>query len=644
MQGINNANNWTNLIEDAISKNHIKYYEYDHFYNIKEVGSGSFGKVYRANWKNSQKYLVLKSFVNVNKTSIKEIVHELKIQRDVDFYENVIRFYGITSYNKENQDDNSKEYLLVMEYADSGTLQDHLKEHFKSLNWKDKFDLAIQLAHAVSCLHDEGIMHRGLHSKNVLIHQNTIKLTDFGLSKKVDEELKSRSDSSGIIPYVDPKKFKLQKYSLSKKSDVYSIGVLLWEISSGRPPFKERLTSDSSDLIVQIQKGLREVPISDTPSAYVDLYTKCWNGEPDNRPTIHQVVTKLKELKENKINDDFRVIVDEIVNLSNKIEDNVDEEEKQNILDYFNNHNVTSQEIYNWSLNNQNYSNSIVLLGDFNYLGIEINVNKNKAFELYQTAAILGNIIAQYNLGCCYKYGKGVDKDYDKAFNIFKKSAEKSHPKGINHLGYCYKYGLGTNVNEKKAFELYKKAANLGNVFGLVNLGNCYFSGIGTSADEEMVFKLHQEATNLGNTYGMINLGSCYKTGIGTRVDKQKAFELFQKAANLGNTNGIINLGNCYRRGIGTCADEEKAFELYQKAADIGNIFGIINLGVCYQNGIGTSVNMQKAFELYQKAANLENVDGINYLGNCYRYGIGTNVDERKAFELYQKAENLGVR
>ena len=63
---------------------------------------------------------------------------------------------------KENQSDNSKKYLLVMEYADNGTLQKYLKEHFNNLTWNDKFNLALQLAYAVSCLHDEGIVHRDL--------------------------------------------------------------------------------------------------------------------------------------------------------------------------------------------------------------------------------------------------------------------------------------------------------------------------------------------------------------------------------------------------------------------------------------------------------------------------------------------------
>ena len=79
MQATENSNEWIDWINDAISKKLIKYYEYDHFYNIEEIGSGSFGKVYRANWKNSNKYLALKSFTSLNNTTAKEIVHEVII-------------------------------------------------------------------------------------------------------------------------------------------------------------------------------------------------------------------------------------------------------------------------------------------------------------------------------------------------------------------------------------------------------------------------------------------------------------------------------------------------------------------------------------------------------------------------------------
>ncbi len=74
-----NSNEWINWIEEAIAKEYLKYYEYKYFSNIKEIGSGGFGKVYRANWKNFGNYLVLKSFFNFNNVTIKEIVTEVLI-------------------------------------------------------------------------------------------------------------------------------------------------------------------------------------------------------------------------------------------------------------------------------------------------------------------------------------------------------------------------------------------------------------------------------------------------------------------------------------------------------------------------------------------------------------------------------------
>jgi hypothetical protein len=71
-----NSNEWVNWIDEAIYKKHIKYYEYEYFRNFTEIGSGSFGKVYRASYKNPHRYFALKYFSNDN-NAVKEIVHEV---------------------------------------------------------------------------------------------------------------------------------------------------------------------------------------------------------------------------------------------------------------------------------------------------------------------------------------------------------------------------------------------------------------------------------------------------------------------------------------------------------------------------------------------------------------------------------------
>ncbi|CAB4414051.1 unnamed protein product [Rhizophagus irregularis] len=554
---IENSNEWNNWIENAIASRNIKQYEYKNFSNIQEICSSNFGK----------------------QTTLKEIVHEIQLRRQMDFHNNIIRFCGIVTEN------NPKDFFLVMEYADSGTLKNYLKENFKNLTWNDKFDLAFQLVHVVSCLHDEEIVHRNLHSNNILIHQKNIKLANLGLSKRIEEA--SDPQSIGMIPYVDPKSFtrkrnrdnEIEVYSLNKKSDVYSVGVLLWEISSGRPPFDNEPYDIA--LAMEIFSGRREIPVSDTPDDYINIYTGCWDIEPDNRQTMRQITSSIKKIEyetieandvncdEMVIDDHENVVVDndhveesiekDVVNEDHnydeemaveeehEIEVNDDnikeliellssmkiEEEKHKILEYLNERNITSRLIFNFISANQNNSNSLVILGRFNHLGIETEINEQKAYELYQDAA-----------------------------------ADLGNAPGENNLGYCYDYGIGTNVDKEKAFELYKKAKEQGLIIAKYNLAQCYLEGM-------VLMRILTPLSNYIKNWayenypdGVERLGYCYQYGTGTNIDLQKALELYREAKKLGSISGMTMLATCYHDGIGTNSNKKKALKLFEEAAD----------------------------------------------------------------------------
>jgi serine/threonine protein kinase len=94
------------------------------------------------------------------------------------------------------------------------------------------------------------------------------------LSKRIENASNLQSKLFGVVPYVDPKSFnKRNAYKLNEKSDVYSFGVLLWEISSGRPPFYSEGKSYDIGLAIEILQGCREEPIPNTPEDYLKIYT-----------------------------------------------------------------------------------------------------------------------------------------------------------------------------------------------------------------------------------------------------------------------------------------------------------------------------------------------------------------------------------
>ncbi|CAG8810129.1 32695_t:CDS:2, partial [Racocetra persica] len=125
-------------------------------------------------------------------------------------------------------------------------------------------------------------------------------IADLGLSRSLSDASKTNTRLADYIAYMDPQCLKNSDQKLQeidKESDIYSLGVLLWEMSSLRPPFEEK-----NNLYIQIMNGCRETPILGTPPQYSTLYTECWQDDPKKRPTIDKVVYELGDDKNDGIN------------------------------------------------------------------------------------------------------------------------------------------------------------------------------------------------------------------------------------------------------------------------------------------------------------------------------------------------------
>ncbi|KAF0374973.1 kinase-like protein [Gigaspora margarita] len=225
----------------------------------------------------------------IDEKTIQRLVKELKnIQKVCNKHPNIIEFYGVTR--------DRGFYNMLLQLANNGDLREYLKIKFSKLEWTDKLRMAREISDGLEFLHKNDIIHRDLHSKNILVHDGKLLIADFGLSK--DETSKTSNASvHGMQAYIDPQCFENISYKRSKKSDIYSFGVILWEISSGRPPFQ---SLNPYGITIHIFKGNREIPIEGTPDSYIQLYERCWNYDPNQRPEIEEIQESLLNLSGNE--------------------------------------------------------------------------------------------------------------------------------------------------------------------------------------------------------------------------------------------------------------------------------------------------------------------------------------------------------
>ncbi|GBC37961.2 kinase-like domain-containing protein [Rhizophagus irregularis DAOM 181602=DAOM 197198] len=167
-----------------------------------------------------------------------------------------------------------------------------------------------------------------MHPNNILINDGKIKVADFGRSCQRKGSV-SHTKAHGVIPYMDPKFFEqnlIQKYGLTEKSDIYSLGVLFWELTSRSSPFNfEKKRFDRDSIKLMILNRVRENPIPKTNDKFVSLYKKCWQHEPDERPPICQVIEEL---------DNIDPIINNLPTNSNKSKITQDKDSDLNITTY----------------------------------------------------------------------------------------------------------------------------------------------------------------------------------------------------------------------------------------------------------------------------------------------------------------------
>ncbi|RIA91955.1 kinase-like domain-containing protein [Glomus cerebriforme] len=167
-------------------------------------------------------------------------------------------------------------------------LRSYLQQNHNDLTWKERTQIAYEIIFSTSRIHQENAIHKHLHSGNILFSK-IFKISDFGFCGPADKPLDS---IYGNLPYMAPEVIAKKEYTSA--SDIYSIGLLMWEITSGQPPFAIK---HNDELAMRIVNGMRPKIIPGTPTEYKKLMKQCWDANPTKRPNMKDLLNRIRKIK-----------------------------------------------------------------------------------------------------------------------------------------------------------------------------------------------------------------------------------------------------------------------------------------------------------------------------------------------------------
>ncbi|PKK67297.1 kinase-like protein [Rhizophagus irregularis] len=181
--------------------------------------------------------------------------------------------------------------MLVMNKMNMD-LRTYLQKNHNKITWKERIQIVSNIVYTLFRIHEINAIHRDLHSGNVLYYEDnqSFHVSDFGFCGPVDKPLNS---VYGNLPYIAPEVIIGRETTFA--SDIYSIGMLMWEISSGQPPF---INYEHNYLLaMNIINGMRQRIIPGTPLVYKELMEKCWNADPTKRPDIIDIDNEVYKMR-----------------------------------------------------------------------------------------------------------------------------------------------------------------------------------------------------------------------------------------------------------------------------------------------------------------------------------------------------------
>ena len=264
---------------------------FDQLQYDRKLSEGGYGIVYRGRWKYTTVAIkeIKKEIIEQDK--LEEFKNECAVM-EVIRHPNIVLFLGACT--------KAPNLCIVLEYCSRGSLWSLLHDGHIKMSWEYRKKFALDIAKGVYYLHShkmdkngqgQAILHRDLKSLNVLLdHALNCKLADFGWTRV---KAKVMTSKIGTYQWMAPEVINGYKYT--EKADVFSFGIILWELATRKPPYY----GIDGQLVSQkvVKEGLRpKISEKDAPGPFLDLMKRTWHEDPARRPEFSKIIQELEQM------------------------------------------------------------------------------------------------------------------------------------------------------------------------------------------------------------------------------------------------------------------------------------------------------------------------------------------------------------
>ncbi|KAG0253371.1 hypothetical protein DFQ27_007446 [Actinomortierella ambigua] len=617
----------------------------------KSLGRGAYGSVHQARW--GTLVCAAKTFyLSQSDFHLQSIQKEITALQKLRSH-HVIQFYRV--YQEADR------IFLLMELAENGSLSQAIsKGSLREDDWPTKMRLANEIARGLAFIHQEGVLHRDLKSGNVLLTRYMeVKLADFGLAK-IRSAMNAASMTSGstavitgTIRWMAPELLCVPIPKYSTKSDVFALGVVMWEMAANSTrPFK---AGDMDALVaLAIHRGEREILPDDTPAEYRDLVQRCWHQDRSQRPEAKDIVLGHDGSTEEGAGDEEK----------NDVEFEWSEADGTHTSEIHNGDGSTPGR-HTDAANHDEYVGRVpetdddvvthmctaakrgnreaqLFLGWIYDHGHGVDKSDKDAFWWYRLAASHGSAVAQVHVAKIYLNGQGVDRSDGEAARWYLRAAVHGDVEAQYQMSLMYTSGRGVEQDDVEAARWYILAAENGHCDAQFTLSQWYSLGRGVTQSDADAAKWLTEAAKQGNMAAQLHLGMFYWNGQGVEQSDIEAIEWLTKAAIQGNVEAQHNLGLIYEGGRGADRSDIDAFRWFVMAAEQGYAEAQFLVGLRYVEGRGVQQSYIKARWWFTQAADQNNADAQRSLGVMYEQGQGIKQSDVEATHWYCKVADQG--